>query len=207
MKSFFALATVCTGMWLASCGGAGSTENAAGPAADTANAVEQTLTLDTAQSSVKWKGVMLGVKEHFGTIRIKEGVVTLKNGVVTGGTVTVDMTSIVPTDANYDPKQGTTPDKLVGHLSSPDFFDVANHPTATFALGAVNGAEASGKLTVRGKENDEVIKNLAVVAGSVNHITGQLTFDRQKYGVAFMMPGKDMIISDEIVLDFSLKTR
>jgi polyisoprenoid-binding protein YceI len=206
-KSFFATAAVAVSVILSSCGGSEApaevpAENAA--ANQDAAAGEQRLTIDPTTSTVKWKGVMLGVKEHFGTVKIKEGYVVLNNGAVTGGQVTIDMTSITPTDANYSPKDGYSAEKLVEHLGSPDFFDVANNPTATFTLTGVTGAEGNGNLSVRGKQNAETIKNLQVVGGDNTSISGQLTFDRQKYGVAFMMPGKDMIISDEIAMDFSL---
>ncbi|MBL7942790.1 MAG: YceI family protein [Flavobacteriales bacterium] len=207
-KSFFATAAVAVSLILSSCGGSEAPAEAnaenAGTAQEGSATGEQRLAIDPGASSVKWKGVMLGVKDHFGTIKIKDGYVLLNNGAVTGGEVTVDMNSINPTDANYSPKDGYTVEKLVQHLASPDFFDVANNPTATFTITGVNGAEANGNLTVRGKQNAEVIKNLQVTPGDNTNISGQLTFDRQKYGVSFLLPGKDMIISDEIVLDFSV---
>ena len=42
----------------------------------------------------------------------------------------MDMSSITCTD--LIPEEGAT--KLVGHLNSPDFFDVANHSTATLKI-------------------------------------------------------------------------
>lgn len=162
-----------------------------------------TYTVDPATSSVKWKGVMLGVKEHTGTVALKDGSLSTANGQVTGGNFTVDLGTIIPTDSAYN-AQGTK-EKLVGHLSSPDFFDVANNPTATFTITSVNGTEVKGTLTVRGKSNEETVKNITLTEadGTVN-ATGTLVFDRKKYGVAFDMPMKDMVISNDIEIQVSL---
>lgn len=186
---------------LASCNSKPATEETT----TTTTAVATTYTIDTATSNVKWKGVMLGIKEHFGNVKLTQGTLSTEGAAVKGGSFTVSLTSIQPTDSTYDVKAGYTPEKLVGHLSSPDFFDVANFPTATFVIDSVNGTEATGTLTVRGKSNTETVKNIVVTEenGAVK-ATGTLTFDRKKYGVAFDMPVKDMVISNDIELTIEL---
>lgn len=157
-------------------------------------------------SLVTWKGVMLGIKEHTGTVAFKEGSLTIKNNSVAGGSFTVDLTSITPTDANYDAKSGYGPEKLVQHLQSPDFFDVANYPTATFVINSAEGNTAKGVLTVRGKSNEETLTDITVSESEgIVTASGKLTFDRKKYGVAFDMPAKDMVISNDIELNVTLK--
>jgi len=199
-KANFIFGTVVAMLLLAACNNkpAETTETTTTPAA----AEAATYTLDST-STVKWKGVMLGVKEHYGTVKLKEGSLSTANGQVTGGNLTVDLTAISPADSAYN-AQGTK-EKLVGHLSSPDFFDVANNPTATFTITSVNGTEAKGTLTVRGKSNEETVKNITLTEanGTVN-ATGTLVFDRKKYGVAFDMPMKDMVISNDIEIQVSL---
>ncbi len=199
-KANFIFGTVVAMFLLAACNNkpAETTETTTTPAA----AEAATYTLDST-STVKWKGVMLGVKEHYGTVKLKEGSLSTANGQVTGGNCTVDLTAISPADSAYN-AQGTK-EKLVGHLSSPDFFDVANNPTATFTITSVNGTEAKGTLTVRGKSNEETVKNITLTEanGTVN-ATGTLVFDRKKYGVAFDMPMKDMVISNDIEIQVSL---
>ena len=162
--------------------------------------------LPDSSSRVIWKGVMLGIKEHQGTVAFKEGSLTIKNGSVAGGSFTVDLTSITPNDANYDAKSGYGPEKLVQHLQSPDFFDVANFPTATFVINSAEGNTAKGVLTVRGKSNEETLTDIAVSESEgIVTASGKLTFDRKKYGVAFDMPAKDMVISNDIELNVTLK--
>jgi polyisoprenoid-binding protein YceI len=186
---------------LASCNSKPATEETTTPT----TAAATTYTVDTATSNVKWKGVMLGIKEHFGNVKLTQGTLSTEGGAVKGGSFTVSLTSIQPTDSTYDAKAGYTPEKLVGHLSSPDFFDVANFPTATFVIDSVNGSEATGTLTVRGKSNTETVKNIVVTEENATvKATGSLTFDRKKYGVAFDMPVKDMVISNDIELTIEL---
>ena len=172
-----------------------------------AASMEHSFNVDAANSSIQWKGVMLGVKEHFGTINLKEGTFSVKGGQLSAGSFVLDMTTIAPLDANYAPddaKQGTRAG-LVGHLMSPDFFDVANNPTAMFEITSVEGNTAKGNLTVRGNTNEEMVTDIVVTEeGGVTKASGKLVFDRQKYGVAFSTGAKDMVINDNIELMISL---
>ncbi|AWV98156.1 YceI family protein [Arcticibacterium luteifluviistationis] len=162
-----------------------------------------TVNLDLAASSVEWTGVMLGVKEHTGNVTITEGSVDITGGAVSGGNFVIDLTSIVPTDTVYDEK--STKEKLVGHLSSPDFFNVEVFPTATFEITGAEGTTVTGNLTVRGITNEETVENVEIITvGDVTNITGNLTFDRKKYDVSFDVPVKDMVISNDIQLSINL---
>ena len=196
-KNLF-IGIICSTLFFVSCNTANKQTDEAATESPSTQEMAYAITTNST-SVVKWKGVMLGVKEHFGTISLKEGTLSVNNGQVSGGSFTFDMTTIKPTDANYDTKTGATPERLVGHLTSPDFFDVANNPTSSFAIDSVNGNEAIGTLTIRGKSNSEVLKNIVVKEenGTVK-ASGTLTYDRKKYGVAFDMPMKDMVISKDI---------
>lgn len=188
---------------LASCNN--KTAETAEETAVDSSAIENVYTINTdASSKVEWKGEMLKMYSHNGTLAVKEGSLTTKGGVITAGTFTVDLTTITPTDSNYDKKDRTAAN-LVGHLSSPDFFDVANNPTATFVISSVNGNEAKGTLTIKGKSNEETLKNIVITEteGTVT-ATGTLNFDRQKYGVSYKATMKDMVLGDDIALTISV---
>jgi polyisoprenoid-binding protein YceI len=158
--------------------------------------------LDTAFSYVIYGGTMVGVYTHTGKLAFQQGELSVKGNEVTGGSFTVDMTNMYPTDDNYDAKKGKTREKLVGHLSSADFFDVQNFPTASFTITSVNGNEATGILTVRGKGNEETVKNIVVSHdGDMVKATGELTFDRKKYDVMFDLAVQEMVISNDVKLD------
>lgn len=162
-----------------------------------------TVNLDLTASSVEWKGVMLGVKEHTGNVTITEGSVEIAEGAVSGGKFLVDLTTITPTDTAYD--ENSTKEKLVGHLSSPDFFNVEEFPTATFEITGSTGTTVTGNLTVRGITNEETVEGVEIITvGDVTNIAGTLTFDRKKYDVSFDVPVKEMVISNDIQLSINL---
>lgn len=170
----------------------------------TATSATYTINADST-SVIKWRGEMLGVKDHFGTLGFKEGNFTVTGGTLSGGSFVADLSTIKPTDSNFDEKKGSTPEKLVGHLSSADFFDVANFPTASFKIDSVNGNSATGTLTVRGKSNTETLTDIVITENETGvTASGKLKFDRKKYDVAFDMPAKDMVISNDITLSIEL---
>lgn len=160
-------------------------------------------TVDPSASSVQWRGDMVKMYYHEGTVALKEGNLNIANGQLSGGKFVVDMTQIVPTDSNYSPDRPK--ENLVGHLSSPEFFDVANHKEATFEITSVNGNEAKGTLTLRGKSNEETIRDIVITEnGDQVSASGKLTFDRKKYDVSFDMTVKDMVLSNDIQLTIQL---
>ncbi|MBK8338496.1 MAG: YceI family protein [Flavobacteriales bacterium] len=164
--------------------------------------MEMSYTLDPAASTVAWTGTMLGIKSHTGNLNFIDGTLTTKGPSLTGGTFTVDMKNYAMTDTNYAPdgsEKGTRA-MLMGHLTSPDFFDVASFPTATLKITAVNGSTATADLTLRGKTNSETITDIVVTPNADGSVkaSGKLTFDRQKYGVAWSSGSKDAVLNDNI---------
>lgn len=57
----------------------------------------------------------------------------------TGNKIVIDMTSVWSDSA-----------KLTGHLKTDDFFDIANHPVATFETTEVTDSKVTGNLTLHG---------------------------------------------------------
>lgn len=192
---------------LASCG-TPETPTPAAPTSDTSNAPEVVYNMDTATSAVDWEGTMVGVKSHTGTLHFTTGELTEKGGALVGGSFTVDMRSYTFTDTNYakpGSKQGTR-QNLMGHLMSPDFFAVDSFPTAQFTITSVSGNTATGDMTIRGHKNTEKVENISISAdGKTIQATGDLTFNRQKYGVSWSSPMKDAVLSNDIVLKIVLK--
>jgi polyisoprenoid-binding protein YceI len=110
---------------------------------------EKDLTISTEVSSVEWIGEKVAGK-HNGTISIKEGSLHLHNGHLTAGKVVINMETITCSDL-----EGEWSQKLVGHLNSPDFFDVSNHKTSLLEITSVVAKEGnihtiSGNLTIKG---------------------------------------------------------
>ena len=124
-------------------------------------------------------------------------------GTLVGGNIVVDMKTIMPTDNGYtkdNPKE-----KLLAHLMSNDFFNVNDFATSTFKITGFENNEVKGDLTVRDKTNSEVAKEVNITpTDSGFKASGKLVFNRQNYGVAFKMPVKDKVLSDDITLNISL---
>jgi polyisoprenoid-binding protein YceI len=205
MKKIFFAASIAM-LTLASCGG--DTTPAAAPAVNTAPSVlkgDAALTVDVASSKLLWKGEMLGLYSHNGQINFTSGKVNLKDGKIVSGDVIIDMNSIKPLDESYEATGQKTKEGLVGHLSSPDFFDIANNPTANFAITSITGNSGKGNLTLRGTTLEETIQDIVVTPqGESVKINGSVTFDRTKYGVKFAMPVKEKVLSNDIIINFEI---
>lgn len=211
MKPFVALTAVAAVMSIVACGpseaeiAAEKNKREADSLAALA-AMEHTYMIDGAASKVDWKGTMLGIKSHYGTVAVA-GSFTAKANTLTGGEFKVDLKSITALDTNYAPdgsKQGTRA-MLLGHLASTDFFAVDSFPTATFKVTAVEGNSATGDLTVRGKTNSEKVTDISLTAeNGMAKATGKLVFDRQKYGVKWSSGHKDAVLNDNIELTIEL---
>ena len=163
-----------------------------------------TFTVLADSSAVNWKGTMVGMYSHYGTIKLTSGSLTTTGGKLAGGTFTVDLKTINPLDSGYSkehPREG-----LIGHLAAPDFFASDSFPTATFVIKSVEGTTATGDLTLRGKTNEEKVTDIIITtADSTIAASGKLVFNRQKYGVAYKATMKDMVLSDDIEIAVALK--
>ncbi|MBK6628664.1 MAG: YceI family protein [Flavobacteriales bacterium] len=204
MKLQLFSATAMVALTLASCGG-GSTAEGEGAIDSAASmaAKEVTYAVDIAASKLTWKGVMIGVKYHEGTMAFTEGSFTAKGGQLVSGGFVVDMKSMMPVDTNYN--KDYTKEKLTGHLASPDFFAVDSFPTASFKVTSVSGNTATGELNVRGRMATETVTDIVISEeNGMANASGKLVFNRQKYGVSWANPMKDMVLSDDIEIVVSL---
>ncbi|WP_339864092.1 YceI family protein [uncultured Algoriphagus sp.] len=102
-----------------------------------------TLTLNPEASKIAWMGYK-PTGQHNGIIPATSGTVTVDGTEVTGGSFTFDITAL----EIHDMEAGTEMHgKLSTHLQSDDFFDAANHPTATFEITAVEPFSADDVVT------------------------------------------------------------
>ena len=107
--------------------------------------------LDPAHSQVQFSVKHLGISTVRGTFDAFSGAIDEENGQATAVTVEIDVASLDTGNEQRD-----------GHLRSADFFDVENHPKATFALTTFerSGDEvtATGDLTIRGTTKPVTLK-------------------------------------------------
>lgn len=171
----------------------------------TSNAEEVTLKVNTNESNIRWEGSTSGVQvySHYGDLALKNGSITVKGDKITNGSFVVDMTTIQPKDDGYS--EENPKEKLVGHLSTGDFFLVEEYPTASFEVTGATEGGVKGNLTIRGNTNEETIEvtEMNMENGKLT-AKGKLVFDRQKYDVNWKHFMKDVILKDDIELDITL---
>jgi polyisoprenoid-binding protein YceI len=124
-----------------------------------ADAVSESVTgryeIDQAASVAEWMGRNL-FNRHVGTAQLGAGTIDIKDGLLAGGHLTVDMTTLRCTDIT-DPALNA---HLIAHLKSDDFFLTEKYPNAEFDILVVairSGAKLGdpnyqirGDLTLRG---------------------------------------------------------
>jgi polyisoprenoid-binding protein YceI len=149
-----------------------------GEATTAAVATGATYKADLNASRVEWTGTK-PTGEHRGANKLKDGSIMVENGAITGGKFDIDMTSLQIID------KGTNgASKLAGHLSSPDFFDAAKFPTATFEITGVKAGVDSA-----------MAKDL-VMKDATHTVSGNLTLKGVTKGISF--PAK-ISVTDPIV--------
>jgi len=166
--------------------------------------------LDTATSILNWTGTKPSGK-HTGSIKITEGSIEVKKEKIKSGSFTIDMTTI----ANLD-EGGKSSAGLVKHLKSADFFDVANFPTASFAITGIEKIDPnekvilegathtiSGNLTMRGVTQN--ISFPAIVGFSDNQLKAKAEFnlDRTRWGVNYGTVGGKVANDINLKLDIT----
>jgi polyisoprenoid-binding protein YceI len=182
----------------------------------TADAVKVAVTtdlnnVDVASSVITWKGTK-PTGAHDGIIMLQEGSLNLEAGKLTGGTFVIEMSSIKNLDLDAE---GAA--KIVGHLSSPDFFDVATYATSKFVITSV--VEAEGKLAVTGNLTvKDITKSITIPATllSVGNVTtfksDKFNIDRTEFNIKYASKTffdnlKDKFIDDAIELSFTVNTK
>lgn len=167
-----------------------------------------------AASSLHWQGSKT-IDVHEGTVALKSGKLVVNNGVIAGGSVVMDMTSIVCTDLEYESDN----EHLVEFLKGVNFFDAATYPTATFTLTEVSPLPAGGSathtvkgtLTLRGKTNAIAFPaNIAVSPTEIVATAANVVIDRTLWGITYKSATlanvvKDKAISDDMTLQIRLK--
>ncbi|MEO1518621.1 MAG: YceI family protein [Bacteroidota bacterium] len=162
--------------------------------------------IDPSKSQITWKGYKV-LGEHSGTIQLSSVDLDMSDGVLKGGSFSIDMTSIKCTDL-----EGEYAGKLEGHLKSDDFFGVAKFPTAKFDItkvvsrGKAGNYKIVGNLTIKGITKE--IRFNAETSGE-GAMTAKITVDRSDFEVrygsgSFFDNLGDKTIYDEFDLEVSI---
>ncbi|WP_165731896.1 YceI family protein [Polaribacter sp. 20A6] len=169
--------------------------------------------VDTSVSVLNWAGSKPG-GAHNGTVALKSGGLLVEEGKLTNGEFVIDMTKIVNLDIPAD-KEGNA--KLVGHLTSADFFDVATYPTSSFVITSVN--EVEGKLAVTGNLQIKDVTKSITIPATISTENGVTVFTSETFNVdradfnvkygskSFFDDLQDKFIDDIMTFSFVVKTK
>ncbi|MDO1499973.1 YceI family protein [Winogradskyella maritima] len=210
-KLVFSLVAIAT-LSLTSCNDkAKEAETSEAEEAAVAEVTATAYTISTDDSTIMWKGFK-PTGTHNGEIAVSGGDLSVEDGMIKSGTVTIDMGTIEVKDIPAE-EEGNA--KLKGHLSSPDFFDVETYPTAKFVVTGMSEADGKtmlqGNLTLKDATNNVSIPVSTSMNGDVMTLTSEaFTIDRSKWNVkygskSFFDDLGDSFINDDIELQISVK--
>lgn len=188
---------------------------------DHANSMDGTYSIDPQSSQIKWQGAKpTGV--HNGIVPISAGNVVVKDGMITGGTIEIDMNGITVTDLEGDAKKN-----LEAHLKGKDagkeldFFNVDKYPKATYVISSSSKLDndpdgthmINGNLTIKDITNPVNFKAKVNMDGnSISATTPQFAIDRTSYDIKFKSAKffnnlKDDFINDEFKLQIDVNAK
>ncbi len=169
--------------------------------------VVKSYSIDTEASKVEWVARKVTGK-HNGSINIKDGSLDFEEGVLKGGSFNIDMTTITVLDL-----QGKGKKNLEGHLSSADFFNVAEHNTANFTITKAIATDSKGNykitgdLTIKGNTNQiKFYANVMEEEGKVVGVAEEIEVDRSEYDIRYGSGSFFENLGDKTIYDeFHLK--
>jgi polyisoprenoid-binding protein YceI len=172
---------------------------ASAPAAATAAVSGKTYVFGPAESQIAFTGAKV-TATHDGSFQRFTGTVTVPDGQIERGAVTVD----IDTDS-----LAIEPAKLLGHLKTKDFFDVATYPKATFASTAIakrpdGKYDVTGNLDLHGVKKSITFPATIAVTGDGVTATAEFSINRKDFSIVY--PGMpDDLIKENVAIRLSIK--
>lgn len=173
--------------------------------AATAPAAGSTFSISAPESKV----IAIGTKvtgRHEIAFPIKEGLLSLGEGCLTGGKIILDLTRLEVLDLQGDLKA-----KLEGHLRSGDFFLTEQHPEGIFEITGCEKAAGdtvflSGNLTLRGQTKNIRFPAVLHMHDNALHAAANFNINRQEWGIAYKGKADDLI-RDEVNISLDISAR
>lgn len=173
----------------------------------------QVYVVDTLNSKAEWKGFKVVKSDntsHIGSLKFESGEVTVKDKKLESGQFVLAMNTL----ANEDLTDSESNGKLLGHLKSPDFFDTAKFPNASYEITKVTEAPSGsdyntildGNLTLKGITKPFTFNaNVKVDKGELMIATEPKDINRDEFGIKFQMPAAEGLIKNEINIQVKIK--
>lgn len=159
-------------------------------------AAPKIVSLNKSASSIAWLAKKV-TGEHNGTVAISAGALNVDGNKLIGGNFSIDLKTIKDLDLT-DPGYNQ---KLVGHLSSGDFFEVEKFPTASFVITKVAGNQVTGNLTVKGITKSITFPAEIAVKGGKVTAKANITIDRTDFNIRFNSKKFFESIGDKAIYD------
>ena len=120
--------------------------------------------------------------------------------VTDGNPSTLQVQAEIDTESLYSDNE-----KLTGHLKSPDFFGVKDHPKATFKTTKVEktakGYNITGDLTMLGRTKAVSMPATVTAAGDTLTLTSEFKINRNDWGMTYGKGKVDDIVSLKVVVN------
>ena len=131
-------------------------------------------TIDSAASTVNWKGTEITGKSHVGTVDIYKGNLEVVDETIAKAFVSMDMNTIVVTDEGMG---DGAKERLLDHLKSEDFFGVEKFPDSQMFIEGI-------------KEKDGCPMSMAKSSSALfpSRFTSQLPSARKMAPSPWMLP-------------------
>jgi len=159
-----------------------------------------TYALDSEHGKITWSVSHMGFSTYYGQFVNVQAALNLDPANPSASTLTA---TIPLTDV------ASNSDGLDGHLQTPDFFDTANHPTATFRSTRIvidpsdpTEADVHGELTLRGVTKPVVMEvefnQAGPSMGGAYRVgfDGEATVKRSEFGISYGVP----MLGDDVKL-------
>jgi polyisoprenoid-binding protein YceI len=153
------------------------------------------------KSKIEFVGAKV-TRDHQGKFNEFDGSIEYAAGKPAGVNFDIDLTSIETDD-----------EKLTGHLKTPDFFNVAQYPRATFTstslteapAGSADGATHTlkGNLTMHGVTKEVTIPVKAQQSAEGVRTTSEFTINRHDWGISYKGMADDLI-KDNVLIRLDL---
>ncbi len=161
----------------------------------------ETLVISPGNSKVEFVAAKV-TRSHNGSFKQFAGTIELLNNTVEGSRVKIDIdTNSVVTDE----------DALTKHLQTPDFFDVAKYPKATFTSTKIETSNAggaprsvTGNLELHGIKKSITFPATITVAPDSVSVNAEFAINRKDFGIVFQNKADDLI-RDGVVIKLTLK--
>ncbi|HEX6159344.1 MAG TPA: YceI family protein [Thermoanaerobaculia bacterium] len=149
------------------------------------------------KSSINFVGAKV-TRDHKGKFNTFDGSINYAGGKPVDVSFDIDLNSLETDDA-----------KLDGHLKSPDFFDVAKYPKATFTSTSLTAAPAgspdgtthllTGTLDMHGVQKEVRIPVKATQTADGVHAESEFTINRHDWGISYKGMADDLIKDNVLI--------